>query len=256
MSCSSCNSKRIPSYYLGVTALDYVFLITLAAVLPACELLFGRPERLRASCETSAGRRRTYIRLLVFEMLIVGSVAAIWIVHGRDWRALGFVLTLDLRFWLGLLLTAVIIAAMALQYSMLLRTPESRAKIGKQITDAAPFAPRDQRDMRWWCVLSVAAGVCEEIVYRGFVFWCGRELIGDSASATAAIIVAAAIIFMLAHTYQGKAGMPQVFVVGLITGGVFVLSQSLLTVIILHIVMDVAAGVLAIRVWREQNETD
>ena len=63
--------------------------------------------------------------------------------------------------------------------------------------------PEDRRALCWGLIVSVFAGVFEEIAYRGYLiaYFGGWQ---DQWGALAA----SSVLFGLAHLYQGKRGVP------------------------------------------------
>jgi len=60
------------------------------------------------------------------------------------------------------------------------------------------MVPRDSHERRLWMGLSLTAGLCEEVLYRGFLIWYLRMLLPGMAA-----VLLAAIVFGVAHRYLG-----------------------------------------------------
>lgn len=85
----------------------------------------------------------------------------------------------------------------------------------------------------------LTAGVCEEIIYRGYLITTVAGLLGGSRVATFVGCVIAAVVFGLAHDYQGLAGMLSTGVVGLMLGTLYIAERrNLWTNIVAHAVGD------------------
>lgn len=91
---------------------------------------------------------------------------------------------------------------------------------------------------RWlFLFVSITAGICEEIIFRGFLLYYLTEN-GLQLHIVIAVIISS-IFFGLIHSYQGKIGM---FVTGCLGGCLAVLyiySGTLIVPIIVHILIDV-----------------
>ncbi len=84
-----------------MTLFDHLIIAGLAIALPAWQLIYDKPERMRERSRTSARRRIVYLKIIALELIIGGAVAALWIVNDRDWNQLGFRFPMDGRFWIG-----------------------------------------------------------------------------------------------------------------------------------------------------------
>ncbi len=93
-------------------------------------------------------------------------------------------------------------------------------------------------------VLSFFAGICEEVVYRGFFFWF---LSGHLPMIPAIILTN--IPFALAHlSTTGVKNTLGAFMLGLIFTGALLLTGSLWLPILLHIVADLLAAIQSYKV--------
>jgi membrane protease YdiL (CAAX protease family) len=114
--------------------------------------------------------------------------------------------------------------------------------------------PANNQELGHFSFLSVAAGVGEEIIFRGFllhylVFWFGSSL-----AETAAAAVVSSAIFAWLHGYQGAAAMVKIFALALLFAALFVLTRSLWPVIILHTLIDMLSGWLGVRLVRTTED--
>jgi membrane protease YdiL (CAAX protease family) len=98
------------------------------------------------------------------------------------------------------------------------------------------FLPATRTERRWWVFLCFTAGVCEEILFRGFLIQY-LHIFPWTLNLTLVLMIAA-VIFGLQHLYQGAAGAASTVVVGLLFSLLFLLSGSLLLPMVLHVVMD------------------
>lgn len=107
----------------------------------------------------------------------------------------------------------------------------------------ARLLPRTGREKRVFGLLSVAAGVGEEIAYRGYAIPILATLVGVPWG----VAITSAVFGML-HTYQGALGMVRTAAMGVVLAGGFLISGSLLPVIVGHALVDVLGG-LVIAHW-------
>lgn len=106
------------------------------------------------------------------------------------------------------------------------------------------IAPRSRGEWSWWLAAVLAAGVAEEIAYRGVAL----AILWYSLGNVYAAALISATIFALAHSVQGLKSMAIVFLIGLTMHGVVGLTDSMLYAIGVHIAYDLFAG------WRIARE--
>ncbi len=115
-------------------------------------------------------------------------------------------------------------------------SPRIREKSGKAAKKMAFILPSSSEERRWWWLLCITAGVCEELVYRGFLLhylhWNPIHLTLTQA------LIAASLIFGIGHLYQGIAGALSTVIIGFILGCLFLITGNLLLPMILHALMD------------------
>jgi len=103
---------------------------------------------------------------------------------------------------------------------------------------AEKVLPRTSLEFTVYCAVSVTAGVCEEFLYRGFAMAVLRRM----GLAAGLVVLLSAVLFGLAHLYQGKSGVGGTAVLGLLFGAGRLWTGSLIPVMVWHTVIDVVAG--------------
>ena len=104
------------------------------------------------------------------------------------------------------------------------------------------FFPATTVERRWYAFLCVTAGVCEEILFRGFLLHY-LHVFPFSLNLALALVISSAI-FGLQHFYLGAAGAVSSAVGGLLFGFLFLLTGNLLPAIVFHAAMDLRVLVL------------
>ena len=100
------------------------------------------------------------------------------------------------------------------------------------------FLPISQVERRWFAILAVSAGVCEEILCRGFLIRYLHTFPFNFGAATAILI--SVLIFGLHHVYQGVRGLLGSAVTGLVFTGMLLITGNLWLPIICHSLMDLS----------------
>ena len=111
-----------------------------------------------------------------------------------------------------------------------------RVKAAKAAQRLSFLLPSSRDERRRWIEVCVTAGVCEEIVYRGFLlhYFHASPL---HLSLTWPLAVSS-IVFGIAHLYQGVSAAVGTAVVGFVLGAAFLMSGSLMVPMVMHAVLD------------------
>lgn len=104
---------------------------------------------------------------------------------------------------------------------------------------AQVIMPTGPLELAVWILLSISAGFCEEFVFRGYL---QKQLFTFTGNIPAAI-AGQALIFGVAHGYQGVKGMLTIAVYGALFGVLANMRKSLRPGIIQHVMQDSAAGI-------------
>src|SRR5436305_54136 len=182
----------------------------------------------------AAGNRfPLYFALIAMELLLVwfvrsgiraraGTLRTLLGGTWHSWRETGR----DMLLAAGVVI--VLIAASSLLFVIL----------GGWRSNTAWLLPRTVPDKLLWLLVAATAGVCEELVYRGYL---QRQLWSWTGTVVVAVALQAAI-FGAAHFYQGAKSALIAGVYGLILGLVAAWRRSLLPGAIAHAWVDMVGG--------------
>jgi membrane protease YdiL (CAAX protease family) len=113
--------------------------------------------------------------------------------------------------------------------------------------------------LQWMLMVWILVAVVEEGIYRGYLMTEMKDLLGSGIVALIFILLFSSVVFGLSHGYQGSSGMLSTGIVGVILGGIFILSKfNLWLVIFTHGFIDtIGIGLIAIgrdewirKIWR------
>jgi len=186
-------------------------------------------------------RLNSKLGLYAWNILAEWSLVAwcIWIIrrNGLTLSDLGEGFESPLRLLLvsGVLVVIAAVVAIISKSQVKKANPEQLRKATSAISRLLPLTPTERKV---WLPLSFTAGVCEEFLYRGWLL----QLIGAVFGSVWIGLILSSIIFGFAHSYQGRKGIIGTGVMGIVFGGVFVLSRSLLPGQLLHAFMDLKNG--------------
>jgi membrane protease YdiL (CAAX protease family) len=105
----------------------------------------------------------------------------------------------------------------------------------KLLPDFTALIPVTARERLLWSAAAISAGVCEETVFRGWLLAILHSRVGLGGTA---LVLTAAAIFGLAHTYQGITGVVLTAIAGILFCVLYVVTGSLLVPIVLHSLVD------------------
>lgn len=182
-------------------------------------------------------RLRHYTWIAVWEWITVALLLGWWFATGRSAEPLGLVLNPSGWQWAAIAAGLALTAALVVQLIVSLRDRSSLAKLRDQLGDLEKMIPRTARERSAFDRLSLTAGVCEEVMYRGVFL----ALLAPALGLWPAVFISSAV-FGLGHIYQGRAGFFKTSAIGLVLALLTVFSGSLFTAILLHAVTDVTSG--------------
>jgi uncharacterized protein len=117
-----------------------------------------------------------------------------------------------------------------------------------------PFLPNSFKELPVFLIMCLSAGIFEEIIFRGFLVTYMQALLQQSPQANGIAIVLPALIFSVAHYYQGWHAVLKIFVMAVLFGMMFLHSQSIYIAMLLHTLVDVAGGLMSIWLYKKTNE--
>jgi CAAX protease family protein len=123
-----------------------------------------------------------------------------------------------------------------LQVFLTRRSAKLRDKTLKAFKALAFILPVTRQERAWFALVSVTAGICEEVLYRGFLI---RYLSNGPWHAGLWIaLTIASISFGLAHGYQGLSGIIGTALLGSVMAVIFLATGSLWLPMALHAMID------------------
>ncbi len=220
-----------------LTLWDHAFALVTYIVLPAYSTrAIGMVlEKIRAEGEPA--RIWAYQQTIRTWLILTLILVVMWSLLGRDWTAIGFQMPDLVPLIGGLVFIALFLTVLLTPLRRLSRSDVSVEEFEKQLGKVALLLPRSRREGSGFMLLSVNAGITEEIIFRGYLIWYLQHFLPLLWSA-----VIAALIFGLGHLYQGARQLPGLLLVSAVTVALYVYTQSLLVPIVLHILLDALQG--------------
>jgi len=115
------------------------------------------------------------------------------------------------------------------------------SRVSRWLPDFSAMLPVTTRERLLFAAVALSAGICEEIVFRG---WLLAALHGQLGLQGGWLILIAAGIFGLAHAYQKVSGVALTGLLGAVFCLLYIVTGSLLLPIILHVFIDIRFALL------------
>ena len=220
--------------------LDHALALLLAVFFPIRSRTFGyRLLREAAPDRVPAVRSRLYGQAILLQWTFTFAMLAIWITAHRPWEGLGLVYQSNL--WSQLLPAAValLVAYQVATLPRALRDHDTLQVVRRRLSGIERMLPRTDAEMKTFYLVSATAGICEELLYRGYLFWYLGHWLPQPW-----VLVVGALVFGIGHSYQGLRGMVTTGIAGLVLGGVYLLTGSLYLSMVIHGLTDAYSGTL------------
>lgn len=219
------------------TIIDHGFAILLALIAP----FWGRwgYHKLRRAVAQGAADPRVpqYRSTLRTQWSFTVLLLFWWFASGKEWSLLGFSGEPIAPMWIGLGLTILAVGFVLTQNRMVVTSEERQRELQGQFEELRELIPQDQREARWFRALSITAGVCEEIAYRGFLMTYLEGWVGIWGA-----LALSSLIFGFGHFYQGPRGILKTGIVGAVMGLLYLLTGSLWAPMLVHVLVDLSSG--------------
>lgn len=219
---------------------DILFAVLL--LIPFIERYVTWPRLLERLASGEANVRLQFYRATILSQWILAAyVLGIW--FGRPWRWLLMGGSSPLRLGIGLAAALGVAVLLGRQRVQALKSEEAIDSARRQLQYAAPVLPHTPAESRLFHFVSVTAGICEELLFRGFLYWYLAVWTGPLAA-----VILSSLIFGLGHVYLGVGHVPKTTLAGLFFACVAVGSGALWPAMLIHAAMDWNAGELGFQI--------
>jgi CAAX protease family protein len=225
----------------ALVPIDHLLAATLAVLFPIRAVFFGyRRLTVADLLDVPRVRMSLYRQGLAIQWGLAALALALWLWQRRPLASLG----LEPRLTWGLLGVATGFAVVGIYVLVhrrkALADDEALARLRDQMQNLERMLPHTRDELSWFARLAVTAGICEELLYRGYLIW----YLGHWTAVVPAALVAS-VVFGFGHAYQGPRGVAVTALVGLFMSAVYLITGSLVAGMVIHALMDLHAGHLA-----------
>ena len=226
---------------------DHILVLLFGWLLPFLSGVKSR-EGFRGIVFTESLRRSFYLSNSLFLFLSAAVIMIHWAWQERAISWMGFrsdltVKNLPLTLSLTLLLAVLYFGDILFN---LIRSSGERDRAREEMIEKMPFLPRYVRELPAYLVMCLAAGICEEIIFRGFLVTYFLPELNQRTGLPYLSVLVPALLFSLAHFYQGWQAILKIFVLSVLLALIFIVGGSIWWVMIIHFLIDLIGGGLSI----------
>jgi membrane protease YdiL (CAAX protease family) len=222
---------------------DHIFAIFILIVIPA---LSFRSERMSPDLIESLPPKK-HLFYSNGLMLFIGALLVItsWNISERPWSALGIE-------WIqsNPIVWILSITILFFYFGDILYGYINKNYLKSRMDEMQYIIPVNWDEFKPYIFLAFSAGICEEIVFRGFLITYIFHYIGDMPYGQGIAMVIPALVFSLSHLYQGWWAVLKIFIIALLFGAIFIFSGSLILVILIHIFIDLVSGLAGVMSYK------
>jgi membrane protease YdiL (CAAX protease family) len=154
--------------------------------------------------------------------------------------------------WLGLvvpnqfgwIILLALLIGVVLSVFLLRRNPNAMAAMQRSLASSSILLPATPAERTWFAVSAITAGICEELLYRGFLMSYLPSNFPMFAGQFIIISILSGIIYGLSRAYLGMKGIAQTALTGFSFAIIYFLSGSLLPAMLFHILAELRTLVL------------
>jgi CAAX protease family protein len=233
---------------LGLDPFTWILIVLLLGISP----WLGRSEigalRQALARGEKGARLRVYRKTIIMEWGVSVVLLGLWLSLGRGWSDVGLVPRAVGWQWLAIAASMVATVILVWQSLRAAGNSDQLQKLRDELGCLEDFVPHNDAELRRFQWLSVTAGICEEILYRGLLLGALSSAVGLWPAA-----LLSSVIFGFGHSYQGVGGILRTAAVGFVLALVVVFSGSLFVAMLAHAVLDIAQGRLLHAAVQEQG---
>jgi membrane protease YdiL (CAAX protease family) len=158
--------------------------------------------------------------------------------------------------WLGLtmpnkigwIITAALLLGIGVSSVLLRRNPGAMEAMQRSLEASSVLLPSTPTERKWYAAAAITAGICEELLYRGFLM---RYLPATFPMLDWLVVaILSGIIYGLSRAYQGFKGISQTALTGFSFAIVYYLGGSLLPAMVFHVLAELRTLML----WQPPEE--
>ena len=211
--------------------ISYLILAALVGVIIPIYSVIGGGQKVREILlESPEMKVMVYQQSIIFQWVMTALILGALAFNGDSVDRIGLVFLRHPLWVIGLILAGIAGLWLFRQVEI---PPINIEKFRKRNQGVLYLLPITERDYRWAMALSLTAGICEEIIFRGFLFWQLHQFLPLIPS-----ILIVNVLFALSHFATKMKNVVLAFVFGVVCSATFIWTNSLWLAMLLHMLVD------------------
>lgn len=196
----------------------------------------------------SKNKNIEYIKISSFLWGLTLFMAFIFYIEKLSVVSIDYYVEFNWQNILGIVLILIAIAYLVLLIKNIISNENLRLEVASKFEPFIDVMPTTKSQVLvFTLLLSVTAGICEELIFRAYLF----NLV-DTYTGTMGAILISSLIFGFWHVYLGWQEVLRTSIMGAILCSVYIFTGNIIAPIILHVFIDIYSGLICYFAIRSQ----
>lgn len=211
--------------------ISYLILAVLVGLIVPIYSMLGNGEKIKELIiESPELKISMYVQSMIFQWIMVGLILLSLFYNGDSLDKIGLDF-LDQPFMISGLFGGGLLSLWIFDNYDISKL--NLEKFRRKNKDLMYLFPTNQKEHNWTVAISFTAGICEEIIFRGFTFWQLSQFLPIIPS-----ILIVNLLFSLSHFATKMKNMVFAFLFGVFWSVTFIYTGSLWLAMLMHIIID------------------
>ena len=226
-----------------VQLIIFILIIIIAGIVSPIEGYREIKKLKEGIAQGKNNKLKQYHKTIVWSWIPIVFIVLLFPLSGLKFEDIGLrkidVAASSLSHWIIIPIIALYIIYLSYNlYSIIILnfSKETRAKSAERIPqEYRAFLPITQKEKQTWYCVALTAGITEELLYRGYIFFAVALFFPNISLPI--ILFISTCLFGIGHIYQGIEAIKPT-IIGFVFGVFYITFNSLFPVILLHTVQD------------------
>lgn len=199
---------------------------------------------------TSHSKVVEYLKIASFLWSLTFFLAYIYLTEKLTVTNIDYLVVFNWQNILAFSLVLIAILYLVLLIKSIVSNEKLRLEVASKFEAFLELMPTNkQQVLIFTLVLSVSAGICEELIFRAYLF---NHLEGQIGTIVAVLL--SSLVFGLWHVYLGWQEVLRTSVMGGILCGIYIFTGNIIVPIIVHVFIDIYSGLICYFAVRKQPD--